>query len=65
MLKKKVYTVREVAEILNICEMTVYRKVKNKEIPSTRIGRSIRISSEYIENLCKDPISEIQRFLFK
>ncbi|QEH68629.1 helix-turn-helix domain-containing protein [Cellulosilyticum sp. WCF-2] len=65
MVKKKVYTVREVAEILNVCEMTIYRKVKNNEIPSKRIGRSIRISSEYMDNLCKDPINEVQRFIFR
>ena len=37
------YTVREVAGILGVSLMTVYRLVREKRLPSIRVGRSYRI----------------------
>jgi excisionase family DNA binding protein len=37
------FTVDEVAEILRVSRMTVYRLVHNDEITNIRIGRSFRI----------------------
>jgi excisionase family DNA binding protein len=36
-------TVEEIAELLRVSRMTIYRLVNDGTIPSTRIGRSIRI----------------------
>lgn len=63
-MKKRMYTVKEVATILGVCEMTVYRQVKSKQIPCKRVGRSIRISSDFIDGLSKNPITEVQKFIF-
>jgi len=45
----KMLTVREVAEYLNLAEMTVYRKIHNKEIPAIFVGKSIRIPKEKLD----------------
>ena len=63
-MRKQMYTVKEAAQALGLCEMTIYRQVKNNSIPSKRIGRSIRISASYIEEMVKNPISDIQKFVF-
>lgn len=39
----------EVAEILSIGKTTIYELLKTGEIPSIRIGRSIRIPAKAIE----------------
>lgn len=38
-----VMTVQQVAEVLDVCEASVYRMVKNNEIGFCRVGRKIRI----------------------
>jgi excisionase family DNA binding protein len=41
--------VPEVAEILRIARNTVYQLVGEGEIPSVRIGRSVRVSRKELE----------------
>lgn len=42
--EKEIYlTVTEVAELLRVSKMTVYRMVNTREIESTRVGRAFRI----------------------
>lgn len=36
-------TVAEVADELRVSKMTVYRLVNDRELPSVRIGRSVRV----------------------
>jgi len=36
-------TVREVAELLRVSSMTVYRLIKSSELPAVRVGRSFRV----------------------
>ncbi len=36
-------TVAEVAEIMRVSRMTVYRLVHNAELPAVRVGRSFRV----------------------
>lgn len=38
-----VLTVAQVAEVLGVCEKTVYRLVRSKAIGSRRIGRIIKV----------------------
>jgi excisionase family DNA binding protein len=42
---ERLYTVAEVAEILRVSRPTVYRMIKQKRIPTIRVGESWRISS--------------------
>jgi len=43
------FTVAELAEILRVKPLTIYRMVKRGEIESHRIGRSIRFRRDDIE----------------
>jgi excisionase family DNA binding protein len=36
-------TVQEVAEKLRVSSMTVYRLIKNGDLPAVRVGRSFRV----------------------
>jgi len=47
--KKSLLSVRETAKELNIGVRTVYNLIKDKEIPSIRISKSIRVKIEDIE----------------
>ena len=42
-MSNKLLTVNEVAKILRVSNMTVYRLVKNKQIPAIRVGKNYRI----------------------
>lgn len=41
--------VREVATIMRVSNMSIYRLVHMKEIPAIRIGRSIRIPTRAVQ----------------
>ena len=53
--KGKFLTVAEVAEIMRVSKMTVYRLVHSGELPAVRVGRSFRVNenavNEYLESL--------------
>jgi excisionase family DNA binding protein len=42
-VSNKLLTVNEVAMILRVSNMTVYRLVKNKQLPAIRVGKNYRI----------------------
>jgi len=42
-VSNKLLTVNEVAKILRVSNMTVYRLVKGKQIPAIRVGKNYRI----------------------
>lgn len=44
MAKDKIYTARELAEILKVSPKTIYKAGERGEIPSYRIGKSIRFA---------------------
>jgi len=50
----KFLTIAEVAGVMRVSKMTVYRLVHNGELPAVRVGRSFRVSeddvNEYIKN---------------
>ena len=52
--KGKFLTVAEVAEIMRVSKMTVYRLVHSGELPAVRVGRSFRVNenavNEYLES---------------
>ena len=36
-------TVQEVADLMRVSTMTVYRIIKSGELPAVRVGRSVRV----------------------
>lgn len=41
-------TVAEVAKVMRVSKMTVYRLVHSGELPAVRVGRSFRVRSEAV-----------------
>jgi len=48
-VSNKLLTVNEVAKILRVSNMTVYRLVKSKQIPAIRVGKNYRIKETDVE----------------
>lgn len=51
----KMMSVKDVAEELGVCKLTVYRWIKNGNIGDSfikRIGKTIRISSLWVDSIC-------------
>lgn len=46
---KRLLTVNEVASDLRVSKMTVYRLIKQGNLPAVRVGRGYRIKSQTIE----------------
>jgi excisionase family DNA binding protein len=44
----KFLTVAEVAAMMRVSKMTVYRLVHNGELPAVRVGRSFRVPEEAV-----------------
>jgi excisionase family DNA binding protein len=42
-------TVAEVADLLRVSNMTVYRLIQQGELPAVRVGRSYRLRSEDVD----------------
>ncbi len=42
-------TVAEVAAVMRVSKMTVYRLVHNGELPAVRVGRSFRVPEEAVD----------------
>ena len=42
-------TVAEVASIMRVSKMTVYRLVHGGELPAVRVGRSFRVSEDDVQ----------------
>jgi len=43
-------TVAEVATIMRVSKMTVYRLVHNGEMPAVRVGRSFRVPEKAVDD---------------
>ena len=43
-------TVAEVAEIMRVSKMTVYRLVHSGEMPAVRVGRSFRVPQDALDH---------------
>ncbi|AKK07785.1 helix-turn-helix domain-containing protein [Corynebacterium testudinoris] len=43
-------TVAEVAEIMRVSKMTVYRLVHSGELPAVRVGRSFRVHEQAVKD---------------
>jgi excisionase family DNA binding protein len=52
-------TVAEVAEMMRVSNMTVYRLVHSGELPAIRFGRSFRIPESAVAAAVQRPISDV------
>ena len=52
-------TVAEVAEMMRVSNMTVYRLVHSGDLPAIRFGRSFRIPESAVETLIQTPVAEV------
>ncbi|MBD3689350.1 helix-turn-helix domain-containing protein [Nanchangia anserum] len=44
-------TVAEVAELMRVSKMTVYRMIHSGEIPAVRVGKSFRVPQSAVQQL--------------
>ena len=52
-------TVAEVADLMRVSKMTVYRLVHAGELPAVRFGRSYRVPESAVTDALKRPISDV------
>lgn len=50
----KLMTVAEVAAVMRVSKMTVYRLVHSGELPAVRVGRSFRVTEEDVNEYLKN-----------
>ncbi|MFA5015112.1 MAG: helix-turn-helix domain-containing protein [Actinomycetota bacterium] len=56
--EKKLYTIKEVSEMVGISEAEVIRVVMIKKLPAIRMGKAIRIKENDLEEFLKEFIGE-------
>lgn len=54
----KFLTVAEVAELLRVSKMTVYRLVHSGELPAARVGRSFRVPERAVQEYLRRSLDE-------
>lgn len=47
-------TVAEVAALMRVSKMTVYRLVHSEELPAVRVGRSFRVPQQAVHDYLSD-----------
>jgi excisionase family DNA binding protein len=52
-------TVGEVADMMRVSNMTVYRLVHSGELPAVRFGRSFRIPESAVIAAIRTPLSDV------
>jgi excisionase family DNA binding protein len=50
----KFLTVAEVAAVMRVSKMTVYRLVHSGDLPAVRVGRSFRVSEQDVNDYLKN-----------
>ena len=51
-------TVAEVAELMRVSKMTVYRMVHSGELPAVRMGRSFRVPELAVDKLISEGLGD-------
>ena len=54
----KFLTVAEVASVMRVSKMTVYRMVHGGELPAIRVGRSFRVPEKVVHDYLRDAYIE-------
>ena len=52
-------TVAEVADIMRVSKMTVYRLVHSGELPAVRFGRSYRVPETAVAAALQRPVADV------
>ena len=52
-------TVAEVADIMRVSKMTVYRMVHAGELPAVRFGRSYRVPESAVTDALQRPVADV------
>jgi len=60
-LRSRFLTVAEVAEIMRVSKMTVYRLVHSGEMPAIRVGRSFRVPQDAVETYLSTAVIDGER----
>ncbi len=47
--KARFLTVQEVADLMRVSSMTVYRLIKAADLPAVRVGRSFRVAESDVD----------------
>ncbi len=61
MSKSDYMTIPQLAAILGISRIAVYRRVKKGDIPAVRVGRMYAIDPDYVESLLGGALSETDK----
>lgn len=56
--RPRLLTPAEVAELLRVSSMTVYRLIKSGELRAARIGKSFRILEDDVDSYLQDRFSD-------
>jgi excisionase family DNA binding protein len=54
-------TVAEVADMMRVSRMTVYRLVHSGDLPAIRFGRSFRVPESAVAAAMETPVSDVSR----
>lgn len=52
------YTVAEVAQVMRVSRMTVYRLVHSGELPAVRVGRSYRVPERAVHDYLRSAFTD-------
>lgn len=55
-MMRELLTVAEVAEMLRVSTMTVYRLIRTGEMPAVRVGRSYRVRHDDLERYLEEQV---------
>ena len=55
----KFLTIAEVASVMRVSKMTVYRLVHSGELPAVRFGRSYRVPESAVTEALQRPIADV------
>lgn len=58
-LQTRFLTVAEVAGIMRVSKMTVYRLVQSGALPAVRVGRSYRVPEQAVRQYLQDAFIEV------
>ncbi|HWG72553.1 MAG TPA: helix-turn-helix domain-containing protein [Acidimicrobiales bacterium] len=56
--RSRFVTVAEVAALLRVSNMTVYRLVQSNQLPAVRVGRSYRIREDDVDRYLADQYTQ-------
>lgn len=56
--RARLLTVAEVAAVLRVSNMTVYRLIKAAELPAVRVGKSYRLREDDVDKYLADRYTE-------